>query len=108
MKRMLDVLWPKIESQFKSWSSCIADGGNAVVGEHLSEITVMMRAKFRNYLLAVVEKFVENVSIYCNLSTSFISFDVDFFFFKYCQNMLNKLPFQNGSQVISLFRIPQS
>lgn len=80
MKRMLDVLWPKIESQFKSWSSCIADGGNAVVGEHLSEITVMMRAKFRNYLLAVVEKFVENVSMYCNLSTSFISFDVDFFF----------------------------
>ena len=108
MKRMLDVLWPKIESQFKSWSSCIADGGNAVVGEHLSEITVMMRAKFRNYLLAVVEKFVENVSIYCNLSTSFISFDVDIFFFKYCQNMLNKLPFQNGIQVISLFRIPQS
>lgn len=80
MKRMLDVLWPKIESQFKSWSSCIADGGNAVVGEHLSEITVMMRAKFRNYLLAIVEKFVENVSIYCNLPTSFISFDVDFFF----------------------------
>lgn len=107
MKRMLDVLWPKIESQFKSWSSCIADGGNAVVGEHLSEITVMMRAKFRNYLLAVVEKFVENVSIYCNLSTSFISFDADFFF-KYGRNMLNKLPFQNGSQVISLFRIPQS
>ncbi|KAH9664406.1 hypothetical protein KPL70_019997 [Citrus sinensis] len=63
MKRMLDVLWPKIESQFKSWSSCIADGGNAVVGEHLSEITVMMRAKFRNYLLAVVEKFVENTKM---------------------------------------------
>ncbi|KAJ4714529.1 Pesticidal crystal cry8Ba protein [Melia azedarach] len=60
MKRMLDVLCPKIESQFKLWSSRIADGGNAVIGEHLSEITVMMRAKFRNYLLAVVEKFAEN------------------------------------------------
>lgn len=71
MKRMLDVLCPKIESQFKLWSSRIADGGNAVIGEHLSEITVMMRAKFRNYLLAVVEKFAENVSIFCILASSF-------------------------------------
>ncbi|KAL5755308.1 hypothetical protein ACOSP7_023528 [Xanthoceras sorbifolium] len=60
MKRMLDVLWPQIESQFKSWSSWITEGRNTVSGEHLSEITVMMRAKFRNYLLAVVEKLVEN------------------------------------------------
>ena len=64
MKRMLDVLRPKVEAQFKSWGSCIPDGGNnAVPGERLSEVTVMLRAKFRNYLQAVVEKLVENVGI---------------------------------------------
>lgn len=64
MKRMLDVLRPKVEVQFKSWGSCIPDGrNNAVPGERLSEVTVMLRAKFRNYLQAMVEKLVENVSI---------------------------------------------
>jgi hypothetical protein len=64
MKRMLDVLRPKVEAQFKSWGSCIPDGGNnAVPGERLSEVTVMLRAKFRNYLQAVVEKLVENTKL---------------------------------------------
>ncbi|XP_030495450.2 uncharacterized protein LOC115711246 isoform X2 [Cannabis sativa] len=63
LKRMLDVLRPKIEVQFKSWGSCIPDGGNAVPGERLSEVTVMLRAKFRNYLQAVVEKLVENAKL---------------------------------------------
>lgn len=49
--------------QFKSWGSCIPHGGNAVAGECLSEVTVTLRAKFRNYLQAVVEKLMENVSI---------------------------------------------
>lgn len=61
MKRMLDVLRPKIETQIKSWGSCIPDGGNTAPGERLSEVTVMLRAKFRNYLQAVVEKLAENV-----------------------------------------------
>ncbi|CAL9748396.1 unnamed protein product [Musa acuminata subsp. burmannicoides] len=60
MKRLLDVLRPKIEMQFKSWGSCIPHGGNAVAGECLSEVTVTLRAKFRNYLQAVVEKLMEN------------------------------------------------
>ncbi|XP_057973118.1 uncharacterized protein LOC131161393 isoform X2 [Malania oleifera] len=60
MKRMLDVLRPKIETQLKSWGSCIPDGANSVPGERLSEVTVMLRAKFRNYLQAVVEKLAEN------------------------------------------------
>ncbi|WOL19976.1 hypothetical protein Cni_G28778 [Canna indica] len=60
MKRLLDILRPKIEVQLKSWGSCIPDGGNAVAGERLSEVTVTLRAKFRNYLQAVVEKLVEN------------------------------------------------
>lgn len=63
MKRMLDVLQPRIETQLKSWSSCIPDGGSGVPGERLSEVTVMLRAKFRNYLQAIVEKLAENTRI---------------------------------------------
>ncbi|KAK0577044.1 hypothetical protein LWI29_027112 [Acer saccharum] len=63
MKRMLDVLRPKIESHFKSWGSCIPDGGNTAPGERLSEVTVMLRTKFRNYLQAVDEKLAENTKL---------------------------------------------
>ncbi|CAN6253199.1 unnamed protein product [Urochloa humidicola] len=61
LKRLLDVLRPRIESHLKSWSSCIPNGGNsAAIGEKLSEVTVTLRAKFRNYMQAVVEKLAEN------------------------------------------------
>ncbi|XP_039069175.1 uncharacterized protein LOC120215602 [Hibiscus syriacus] len=63
MKRVLNVLRPKIETQFKSWSSCIPDGGNTAPGERLSEVTVMLRTKFRGYLQAVVEKLAENTKL---------------------------------------------
>ncbi|KAJ4845923.1 hypothetical protein Tsubulata_008403 [Turnera subulata] len=63
MKRMLDVLRPKIENRFKSWGSCIPNVGNTVPGERLSEVTVMLRAKFRTYLQAVVEKLAENTKL---------------------------------------------
>lgn len=75
MKRLLDVLWPKIDMQLKSWGSCIPDGGSNVAGERLSEVTVTLRAKFRNYLQAVVEKLAENVSI-SKFSYFFISFEL--------------------------------
>lgn len=61
MKRMLDVLRPKIETQIKSGVTCIPDGGNTAPGDRLSEVTVMLRAKFKSYLQAVVEKLAENV-----------------------------------------------
>ncbi|KAH1096929.1 hypothetical protein J1N35_013850 [Gossypium stocksii] len=63
MKRMLNVLRPKIETQFKSWGSCIPEGGKTAPGEHLSEVTVMLRTKFRGYLQAVVEKLAENTKL---------------------------------------------
>ncbi|KAK3030728.1 hypothetical protein RJ639_036532, partial [Escallonia herrerae] len=63
MKRMLDILRPKLEHQLKSWGSCIPDAGNTAPGERLSEVTVMLRSKFRNYLQAVVEKLVENTRL---------------------------------------------
>ncbi|CAF2131185.1 unnamed protein product [Brassica napus] len=63
MKRMLDVLGSNIEDQFKAWSSsCIPEGGNVAHGDRLSEVTVMLRAKFRSYLQAVVEKLVQNAT----------------------------------------------
>lgn len=66
MKRMLDILRPKIEQQFKSWGSYIPEGGNTAPGERLSEVTVMLRSKFKNYLQAVVDKLAENVSSITN------------------------------------------
>ncbi|KAM7261772.1 hypothetical protein ACFE04_020849 [Oxalis oulophora] len=60
MKRMLDVLRPKIESKFKSWGYCIPDGGGTAPRESVGEITVTLRAKFRNLLQAVSEKLAEN------------------------------------------------
>lgn len=63
MKRMLDILRPRVELQFRSWGSCIPNVGNIAPGERLSEVTVMLRAKFRNYVQAIVEKLAENVSI---------------------------------------------
>lgn len=71
MKRLLDVLRPRIESHLRSWSSCIPHGGNsAAIGERLSEVTVTLRAKFRNYMQAVVEKLSENVSVFAKLETT--------------------------------------
>lgn len=63
MKRMVDVLCPKIEHKLKSRGSCIPDRSHAPPGERLSEIIVMLRSKFRNYLQAVVEKLVENTRL---------------------------------------------
>lgn len=62
MKRMLDMLRPVIETQLKSWGSCIPHDASTPAGESLSEVTVMLRSKFRSYLRAVVDKLLENVS----------------------------------------------
>lgn len=61
MKRVLDILRPSIENRFKSWNSYIPDGENRVLGERLSEVTVLLRSKFRSYMQALVEKLAENV-----------------------------------------------
>lgn len=63
LKRLLDVLRPQIEAQVKAWGSCIPESGNMAPGDCLSEVTVMIRSKFRAYVQAVVDKLVENVSI---------------------------------------------
>ncbi|XP_021758885.1 uncharacterized protein LOC110723806 isoform X2 [Chenopodium quinoa] len=63
MRRMLDVLLPKVEAQLKTWTACINDAGSAVPGEHLTEVTIMLRSKFRNYIQAILEKLVENTRL---------------------------------------------
>lgn len=63
MRRMLDILRPQIEVKLKSWGTCIPESGNMIPGESLSEITVMIRSRFRAYVQAVIDKLIENVSI---------------------------------------------
>lgn len=78
MKRLLDVLRPQIEAQVKSWGSCIPESGNMAPGDCLSEVTVMIRSKFRAYVQAVVEKLVENVSMSMHFGTC-ASFDWNYY-----------------------------
>ncbi|XP_039058576.1 uncharacterized protein LOC120202173 [Hibiscus syriacus] len=63
MKRMLFVLHPKIESRLKLWCPCTPTGGNSIPGERIGEITVMLRAEFRNHIQAIVEKLAENTRV---------------------------------------------
>ncbi|CAH9139344.1 unnamed protein product [Cuscuta epithymum] len=63
MKRMLDVVRPQIEAQFKSWGSCLPDSSNVLPGERISEITIMLRTKFKSYMQALMDKLVENTKL---------------------------------------------
>lgn len=66
IKKMLDVLQPEIERQFKSRHVCVSvsESENAAPGELLSEVTVMLKTKFRNYQQSAIEKLAGNVRIY--------------------------------------------
>ncbi|KAJ3695853.1 hypothetical protein LUZ60_001230 [Juncus effusus] len=64
MRRLLEVLLPRLESQLKSWENCVQSvSGGSAVGERLSEVSVVLKSKFRNYMNAVVEKLVENTKM---------------------------------------------
>uniref|UniRef100_A0A0D9VDD9 MHD1 domain-containing protein n=1 Tax=Leersia perrieri TaxID=77586 RepID=A0A0D9VDD9_9ORYZ len=61
VKRMLDVLHCRIEDSLKSWAAYLTiTNGNAVFGEQMNSITVMLRKKYKKYLQAIVEKLVNN------------------------------------------------
>ncbi|KAJ7547018.1 hypothetical protein O6H91_08G065300 [Diphasiastrum complanatum] len=64
IKRLLDTLRPKMETQMKLWVACLpVDGsapGRAVFGERLNEVTVALRAKYKSFLQAIVEKLADN------------------------------------------------
>ncbi|KAL3699757.1 hypothetical protein R1sor_017779 [Riccia sorocarpa] len=67
MKRLLDTLRPKVELQMKGWVACLpADGagpGKTSFGERLNEVTIELRAKYKNYLHAIVEKLSDNTRL---------------------------------------------
>ncbi|XP_024361658.1 uncharacterized protein [Physcomitrium patens] len=66
IKRLLDTLRPKIETQLKTWAAYLPEGavqGGAVVGERHNEVTIELRAKYKNYLHALVEKLAENARL---------------------------------------------
>eukprot|EP00250_Pteridium_aquilinum_P001118 c11326_g1_i1 orf=873-4781(+) len=62
IKRMLDILRPKIETQMRAWIACLPTEGTerAGFGERLNEVTVLMRAKYKNFMQAIVEKLFDN------------------------------------------------
>ncbi|XP_062011137.1 uncharacterized protein LOC133727557 [Rosa rugosa] len=62
MKCMLDVMWPNIEAKFESWMPWIADDGYTR-GEHLNDVIVLLRTKYRNYRRAIVEKLAKNARV---------------------------------------------
>ncbi|CAN8264255.1 unnamed protein product [Cochlearia groenlandica] len=76
MKRVLDILRPSIENRFKSWNSFIPDGENRVLGDRLSEVTVLLRAKFRSYMQALIEKLAENTRIQSHMKLKSIIHDL--------------------------------
>lgn len=50
----------------KAWSELLPDGagqGGVVFGERHNEVTIELRAKYKNFLQAIVEKLAENVSL---------------------------------------------
>ncbi|KAH7293968.1 hypothetical protein KP509_28G050300 [Ceratopteris richardii] len=62
IKRLLDVLRPKVEAQMKTWIACLPAEGIEKVGfgERLNEVTVSLRAKYKNFSQAIVEKLFDN------------------------------------------------
>ncbi|EOA22210.1 hypothetical protein CARUB_v10002794mg [Capsella rubella] len=67
MKRMLETLRSRIENRFKLWNSYLPDKEKRILGERLSEVTVQLRAKFRSYMQALVEKIAENTRIHSQM-----------------------------------------
>ncbi|CAM6082195.1 unnamed protein product [Calypogeia fissa] len=67
MKRLLDTLRPKVEQHMKGWVACLpTEGGGvgkAAFGEHFNEVTIEVRAKYKNYLHAIVEKLADNARL---------------------------------------------
>jgi hypothetical protein len=61
IKRLLDILRPKIENKMKSWVACLPMPAELSFGERLNEVTVLLRAKYKNFLQAIIEKLFDNV-----------------------------------------------
>lgn len=65
LKRLLESLRPKVEAQMKHWIVGVpVDGsdGKAAFGDRFAEVTVELRAKYKNTLSAIIHKLAQNVS----------------------------------------------
>lgn len=70
IKRILDILHCRVEDILKSWASCLPSVGDkkSLFGEQMNGVTVLLRTKYKNYLQAIVEQLVSNVSVFaCTL-----------------------------------------
>ncbi|XP_059436516.1 uncharacterized protein LOC132169504 [Corylus avellana] len=63
MSRVLEILKPDIETKLNSWRSCIPNIRDTTKEDCFNEVTVMLRAEFRSYLHAVVEKLAKNTRL---------------------------------------------
>ncbi|AED95650.1 portal protein [Arabidopsis thaliana] len=62
IKRVLDVLHPRVEDILRQWASClpVVEDKKLIFGEQMNVITVLLRTKYRNYMQAAVDKLVSN------------------------------------------------
>lgn len=63
MKRVLGTLRSSTEERFQEWNSYLSDKKKRVLGEQLSQVTVLLKSKFKCYTQALVVKLVENVRL---------------------------------------------
>lgn len=75
LKRMLDVLHPEVEGRVKLWTSRSPGNESAAAGDCLDEITVLLRAKLRDYIKAIGELLTANVRL--NYTFSWISWSYE-------------------------------
>ncbi|KAF3563116.1 hypothetical protein DY000_02019333 [Brassica cretica] len=76
MKRVLDKLRSNIEERFEEWNSYLSDKKKRVLGEKLSEVTVLLKSKFKCYTQELVEKLVENISMQRHMKMNHIIHDL--------------------------------
>ncbi|KAL0888189.1 hypothetical protein Bca101_012172 [Brassica carinata] len=76
MKRVLDKLRTSTEAQFEEWNSYLSDKKKRVLGEQLSQVTVLFKSKFRSYTQALVEKLVENIGMQRHMKMKHIIHDL--------------------------------
>ncbi|KAG5377066.1 hypothetical protein IGI04_041662 [Brassica rapa subsp. trilocularis] len=65
-----------IEERFEEWNSYLSDKKKRVLGEKLREVTVLLKAKFRSYTQALVEKLVENMSLQHHMKMKHVIHDL--------------------------------
>ncbi|GAB2285161.1 hypothetical protein Dimus_019614 [Dionaea muscipula] len=63
VKRILDVLHIRVEDILKSWASYLPSDGDrkSYFGEQMSGVAVVLRAKYKNYIQAIVTKLYSNL-----------------------------------------------